>query len=138
VTATAVLLPVFVQVALTFVLLIWMGVLRVRSLREGKLCIADIALGERNWPPAAMQAQNSFHNQFELPLLFYVLIVLALITQRATLPLIVLSWMFVMSRTVHALIHVTGNDVPRRFWAYVVGMTLLIAMWLWFAWSVIA
>jgi hypothetical protein len=137
-TDAAVLMPVFVQVALTFVLLIWMGSRRIRTLRERALRVSDIALGERNWPTPVLQVQNSFHNQFELPLLFYVLIGLALATHHVAAPLVVLSWLFVIARLVHAFIHTSSNRVPARFWAYVFGMTILIAMWLWFAASVIA
>src|SRR5665213_376771 len=137
-TATAVLLPVFVEVALTFVLLFRMGSLRIRALRDRTLRIGDIALGEPNWPKPTLQVQNAFQNQFELPVLFYVLIALALITQHASALLAGLAWLFVISRVVHAFIHSTSNDVPRRFWAYCFGMTVLIIMWLWFAVSVIA
>ena len=134
----AILLPVFVQVALTFTLLVWMGYLRIRTLRVGMLRVGDIALGEPKWPIAALKVQNSFHNQFELPLLFYMLVALALVTRQTPTSLVVLCWLFVISRVIHALIHTTTNHVPSRFWAYVFGMTVLIAMWLWFAARVIA
>jgi hypothetical protein len=134
----AILIPVFVQVALTFTLLVWMGYLRIRILRAGTLRLGDIALGEPKWSPAALQVQNSFHNQFELPLLFYSLVALALITRQATTSLAILCWLFVISRVIHALIHTTTNHVPSRFWAYVFGMAVLILMWLLFAARVIA
>lgn len=137
-TGGAILLPVFVQVTLTFTLLVWMGSLRIRSLRTGTLRIGDIALGGSKWPIAALKVQNSFHNQFELPLLFYVLVALALITRQASTLFAVLCWLFVISRVIHALIHTTTNHVPSRFWVYVFGMTVLILMWLWFAARVIA
>jgi hypothetical protein len=137
-TGVAILLPVFVQVALTFTLLVWMGRLRIRSLRVGTARLGDIALGEPKWPIAALKVQNAFHNQFELPLLFYALVALALITRQATTLMAILCWLFVISRVIHALIHATTNHVPSRFWAYVFGMTVLILMWLWFAARVIA
>ncbi len=89
----------------------------------------DIALGERNWPTRILQIQNSYHNQFELPVLFYVLVVLALITRKADMLFVVMSWMFVASRLVHAAIHTTSNKVPMRFQAFVVGVLFLAAMW---------
>ena len=137
-TGVAILLPVFVQVALTFTLLVWMGYLRIGILRRGTVRLGDVALGEPKWPIAALKVQNSFHNQFELPLLFYVLVALALVTRHVTTLLVVLCWLFVISRVIHALIHTTTNHVPSRFWAYVFGMTMLILMWLWFAARVIA
>jgi hypothetical protein len=137
-SVTAVLLPVFVQVALTFGLLIWMGVLRIGVVRSRTVQMRDIALGQPNWPKAVTQVQNSYQNQFELPVLFYVLIALALITAHTSVVLVALSWLFVLSRLVHAAVHTTSNHVPRRFYAYNAGMAVLILMWLWFAASVIA
>jgi hypothetical protein len=126
---TTILLPVYVQIALTFILLIWMGGSRLSTLRAGEVKVKDIALGERNWPTRILQIQNSYHNQFELPVLFYVLVVLALITRKADMLFVVMSWMFVASRLVHAAIHTTSNKVPLRFQAFVVGVLILAAMW---------
>src|SRR5215216_4484792 len=49
----AVLLPVFVQVGLSFVLLIWLAALRTSALRSGVVQTTDIALRERAWPQRA-------------------------------------------------------------------------------------
>lgn len=129
----AVLLPVFVQVALTFYLLFWMGSLRVGVLRRGEIRLGDIALRERAWPARVTQIDNAFHNQLELPILFYVLVVLALVTRKADLLFVVLSWAFVITRIVHAAIHTTGNDVRRRFLAFLAGSIVLLMMWVVFA-----
>lgn len=130
---TAVLLPVFVLVGLTFILLLMMGSRRIGSLRSGEVRMGDIALGERNWPKRALQIQNAFHNQFEMPVLFYLLVAFALITRKADMLFVVMSWMFVTTRLVHALIHTTSNKVIWRFQAFVVGILILAAMWVIFA-----
>src|SRR5829696_6870665 len=130
---SAVILPVLVQVGLTFILLVWMGRTRVGHLRRGEVKVKDVALGERNWPKRVIQIQNAYHNQFELPVLFYALVVLALITRKADLLFVVMSWMFVVSRLVHAAIHVTSNKLSLRFMAFLVGLLILAAMWIIFA-----
>jgi len=135
---TTVLLPVYVQVAMTFILLLWMGSARLGTLRAGEVKVRDIALGERNWPTRLLQIQNSYHNQFELPVLFYVLVVLALFTRKADMLFVVMSWMFVTSRLIHAAIHVTSNKVSLRFMAFVVGVLILAAMWVIFGIRVLA
>jgi hypothetical protein len=135
---TAILLPVYVQVALTFVLLLWMGSARVGSIRAGEVKVKDIALGERNWPTRILQISNSYHSQFEIPVLFYVLVVLALFTRKADMLFVVMSWMFVTSRLVHAAIHVTSNRVSLRFMAFVVGVLILAIMWIIFGLRVLA
>ena len=134
---TALLLPTFVQVALTLGLLIWLGSLRVQAVRAGQVQIRDIALGQPNWPKPLLQVAKAYRSQLELPSLFYLLVVLALILGRATGVLVLLAWLFVLSRLLHALIEVTTNNVPRRFIVFSAGLAVLVVMWLLFAVSVI-
>ena len=126
---SAVILPVLVQVGLTFILLFRMGRSRLAHLRTGEVLVKDIALGERNWPKRILQLQNSYQNQFELPVLFYALVALALITRKADMVFVVMAWLFVASRLVHAYIHITSNKLVWRFQAFVVGVLILAAMW---------
>ena len=130
---SAVILPVLVQVGLTLILLFWLGRSRLAILRTGEVKVKDIALGERNWPKRLLQLQNAYQNQFELPVLFYALVALALITRKADMLFVVMAWMFVASRLVHAAIHTTSNKLSRRFMAFVLGVLILAAMWIIFA-----
>ena len=82
---------------------------------------------------AATQIGNCFSNQFELPLLFYILIALALPLRHADLVIVLLSWVFVVTRFAHAGIFVTSNDVRQRSLAWFAGVLVLFAMWLYFA-----
>jgi hypothetical protein len=132
-TIQVVLLPLFVQVALTFVLLFWMGGLRVGAVRRGEVHPRDVALREPNWPANVTQVSNAYHNQFELPVLFYVLTILAWITRQADLLFVVLAWVFVVLRIVHAYIHVTSNRMSQRFYLFLAGAIILLVMWVIFA-----
>ena len=69
----AALLPLFVEVALTFVLLFWMGGLNIAAVQSGEVRPQEVALREPNWPARNRQVQNAYLNQLELPILFYVL-----------------------------------------------------------------
>jgi hypothetical protein len=128
-----VLLPVFALIGLTFVLLLWMAGARRGALVGGETKIRDIALGQPNWPARATQIGNCFKNQFELPLLFYILIALALPLRHADLFIVLMSWVFVVTRFAHAGIFVTSNDLGRRSMAWFAGVLVLLAMWLYFA-----
>lgn len=132
-TVQAVLLPVFVQVLLTFVVLMWMGRLRIGGLRSGDVRIKDIALGERNWPAQTLQVSNTYANQFELPVLFYAIVAFALITRKADLPFVILSWLFVLTRIIHAYIYTTSNKITWRFQVFLIGALILMLMWIIFA-----
>jgi hypothetical protein len=125
----AILMPLFVQVALTFVLLFWMGFLRTRALRTGAVQPEQIALREPNWPLRVTQIGNAYHNQLELPMLFYVVVLLAMITRTLDVILYVLAWMFVLSRIVHAYVHVTSNRLDRRGGVFGIGAIALLLMW---------
>jgi len=129
----AILLPLFVQVALTFVLGFWTGGARFAAVRRGEVRPRDIALRQPNWPQQETQIANAYQNQLELPVLFYVLTILAVFTRHADLLFVVLAWIFVLSRLVHVYIHVTSNHVGQRFAAFLVGAVVLAGMWLIFA-----
>lgn len=137
-TVPMILLPVFVLVAQIFALSFWMGYERNKVIYTKEVRIKDIALNKDSWPERPKQISNAYHNQFELPVLFFILVAFAMITRKADLVFVVLSWVFVISRIVHALIHTSTNRVPRRFFAYVVGLFTLAIMWVYFAVQILA
>ena len=114
-----VLLPVFLSVGLTFALLLGMVATRTRGKKAG--AVANDQFGD------------CFSNQFELPLLFYVLIALALPLRHVDFVMVLLAWVFVVTRFAHAGIFVTSNNLPQRGQAWFAGVLVLFAMWLYFA-----
>ena len=125
----AVLLPLFVEVLLTFGLMFGMMYFRTSSLRRGETRFEKIALREPNWPVRATQFAYSFSNQFELPVLFYVLTILEIMTRSADLLFVVLAWIFVAMRVLQAVVHVANNNVRYRGAFYGVGAIVLVIMW---------
>ncbi|MFK8251944.1 MAPEG family protein [Ancylobacter terrae] len=135
-SVAAILLPLFVQVLLTFAILVVLGRRRLGPVRRGE--IGDEALlDDRVWPEKVRQAGNSFRNQFEIPVLFYIIVVLALVTRKADLLFVVLSWVFVLSRIGHAAVHLGSNDIRFRFPFYLVGVAVLLLMWVLFALAIL-
>lgn len=132
-TIQTLLLSVFVQVALTLGLLVWMASARTTSVKRGDTKMRDIALGQPAWPERPTQIGNCYNSQFQIPLLFYVLVILAWITKQADLIFVVMAWIFVLSRLAHAYIHTTSNYVPNRFRAFALGVLVLALMWIIFA-----
>jgi hypothetical protein len=124
-----VLFPLFVEVLLTFGLMFGMMYYRTSTLRRGETRFSDIALREPNWPKPATQFAYSFANQFELPMLFYVLTILVIITHHADLLFVMLAWIFVIMRVLQACVHVTNNNVRFRGAYYGVGALILFIMW---------
>ncbi len=132
-TVQMVLLPVFVLVGLAFALLLGMASARTQALTTRETNLKDIALGQQNWPTRATQIGNCFSNQFEVPVLFYILIAIALPLRHADLVIVLLSWVFVVTRFAHAGIFVTSNNVRHRGLVWFSGVLVLFAMWLYFA-----
>jgi hypothetical protein len=125
----AILLPLFVEVILTFLLFFSMAFLRTRDFNAGVVRPQDIALREPNWPKRTMQFANAFANQLELPVLFYVLTILEYITHLAGVIFVVLAWVFVLFRCLHAFVHVTSNIVRLRGALFGVSAFVLAIMW---------
>ena len=124
-----VLLPLFVEVILTFVLLFWLAPLRAGAVRSGLVRDEDIALRQPNWPQRTLQVGYSYCNQFELPVLFYVLTILAWVTHHAGFLFVALAWVFVIFRLLHAYIHVTSNNVRLRGPLFGASAIVLAVMW---------
>jgi hypothetical protein len=133
-----VLLPLFVEVLLTFAVMLGMMYHRTGALGRGEARFEAIALREPNWPPRAQQFAYAFANQFELPVLFYVLTILSIMTHHADFIYWVLAWVFVVSRVLQAGVHVTGNNVKWRGAFYGVGALVLLVMWLIFMVRILA
>jgi hypothetical protein len=132
-TVKMVLLPVLVQVALTIALLFWTAMSRTGSIKRGETKVRDIALGQQNWPDQPAKVANSYNSQFQLPMLFYVVVLWAWLTRNTDYVFVVLEWLFVLLRIGHAYVHVTSNHVPTRFQVFAAGLLVLIIMWVYLA-----
>ncbi len=126
----AILFPALAMVALTIVVWFRMYSSRVAEMRRERIHPQAVATSAQMAARLAdTRAADNFRNLFELPVLFYVaLLVLALIGQVSPLSLL-LAWLFVALRIVHSGIHCTYNRVVHRFRAYVAGGMVLWALW---------
>lgn len=127
------MVPVFVQIALTFVLLVRMAQQRVGALKAKDTTMADIAVDSTAYPKPVLQAANAFHNQLQLPVLFYVVVAFSLIFSQSDYVMLVLAWVFVITRLWHAWVHSTHNHIPTRFRVFAIGLAALALMWLYLA-----
>jgi hypothetical protein len=125
-----ILLPVFAQVLITLAVLVVMGGRRRAALVSKATRIKDIALGQDAWPVDATKAANNFSNQFEIPVLFYVVSLFALVTKSVDAWMLGFAGLFVVARAVHASIHLGGNVVMNRAYAYFVSVGAVLGMWI--------
>lgn len=131
------ILAMAAQVLLTLALLVLMGRERVPRIMSGEIPVADIAVDRTAYPLKARLLSNSFDNQFQLPVLFFVGVLLVLHLGALGWAEVVLAWAFVVLRYVHAAIHVTTNRVYQRFAAYTLGLAVLVLFWLWLVFKIV-
>lgn len=124
----AILYPVFAQIILTLLLLVAMGRARSAAHSGNQVKYSEVALDSSRYPEGARQFSNCYSNQFELPVIFYVLCLIALATANADYLMIVLAWAFVITRFIHAYIHTTSNIVLRRGGVFAIGFLIICAM----------
>ena len=124
-------LPVIAHICLIFVLYIYLGAVRTRALKEGSVDRQKTSLDPQAWPEYVVKVSNNLANQFESPILFYVLSVIYYLTNNVGNILISIMSVYVLSRYIHAYIHVTSNHVPYRFKFFRMGVLILFALTLW-------
>ena len=128
--ATAILWPAVAMAGLTF--LVW---IRLYHLRLGEMMRKRIdAQALAGSADAARllsdtRASDNFRNLFEVPVLFYALVAVALATRVAPPWLVAGAWAFVALRVLHSLIHCTYNRVMHRLAAFLAGFALLASLW---------
>jgi hypothetical protein len=135
---TELIIPVFFQVMLTFGILFTLGILRYRSVSNRTVHPKDYVLmtGQDQWPVMIQRLGRSFHNQLEVPILFYLLVVLMLVTEVQDSLLLNLAWLYVGLRYLHVLIHLVYNKVIHRFTVFVISCGVLVAMWVLFIFEI--
>lgn len=132
----AILKPLLVQMGITFFLLLWMAKERYRAFKKGDILILDPA-ARPIFKGRAGIISNAFHNQLEMPTLFYALVLAAILTKAVDANMILLAWSYVGFRALQALIHVTYNKILHRFLSYTMSNLVLIALWVMLASRVI-
>ena len=122
--------PLLAQILLTLVLIGRLGMMRVAVHRARQVRFGDVALSDEAYPEDIRRAGNNFRNQFETPVIFYVLCGVAIYVGATGLVMTLLAWLFVASRVAHSLIHLTYNRVPQRFLPFLGGVIVLALMWI--------
>lgn len=129
---TAIFWPMLLQVALIYAVYVLMSYRRKAAIRAGSVRTSDFR-ENRNEPPESLFVRNNLANQFELPVLFFVVCLALYDTNGSNVLTVALAWVFVISRYAHAAIHVTTNRIRHRQPLFVIGFLALFAMWVWFA-----
>jgi hypothetical protein len=127
--------PVLAQVLLTLLIYVRLIKVKVREMKAGTVDMERRALHEDAWPESVLQINNNIRNQFELPVLFYVMSFALWALHAVHWVAIAAATLFVLSRIVHAWIHLGSNVMRFRRQSFTVGWWVLLAMALLVAWE---
>jgi len=126
----AIFLPALVMAALTFVVWWRMYFTRIGQMKRERIHPQSVATSAQAAAKLTdSRAADNFRNLFELPVLFYLALVVAAQAGLASAVVLALAWLFVALRIVHSWIQCTYNKVMHRFYVYVSGGMVLWVLW---------
>ena len=124
---SSILWPMLAQIGWTFVLYVWLTIARSRAVARGEVKYAAFALG-RNEPADVARITRNLANQFELPVIFYAVVVLLVVIGRVSAIDVLAAWVFVAGRVVHTLVQTLTDDVPLRGRVFLINFAALVVL----------
>jgi len=121
--------PALAMILWIFVVGVVLAVRRKAAFATGAVRPEEVAVSTERYPLPARLVSANFSNQFELPVVFFALIMLAMEVAATGYVMATLAWIFVASRVVHTLVHIGSNQLPLRGAVYGIGAIVLMAMW---------
>ena len=126
----SILYPLFALSGWTLLILVLIAYRRIGAGLAGRVKPADFRFGESAAvPPEVCLPNRNYMNFLELPVLFYVVGLIAFVTGQHSALQLGLAWAYVGLRVVHSLIHLSYNDVYHRLAAFALCNFVLLALW---------
>ena len=123
-------LPAVAMVVLTIAVWWRMYVTRIGQMKRERIHPQSVATSAQAAAKLTDScAADNFRNLFELPVLFYLALLVAAQAGLTSATVLVLAWLFVALRVLHSWIQCTYNKVMHRFKVYVAGGMVLWALW---------
>ncbi len=119
--------PVLAVALVPIVVLLLNGKRKAADRKAGNLD-PNAAVDNKAWSLPVILTSNSLANQFQLPVLFYVLSFVLFSIGAVTPFVMTLACVFALSRWVHAYVHVTSNYIPYRFRVFILGVITLFIL----------
>ena len=123
--------PAVAMAALTFVVAVRMFRMRMAQIRREKIRLSTVATSSAAAAHLTdSRGADNYRNLFELPVLFYLALVVAAETAQVGVLTLTLAWLFVAARIAHSYIQCTYNKVVHRFYAFVTSFFLCTILWI--------
>lgn len=123
----AIFQPFLATMILTLVVWIYMYGRRLPFIASNRLRPDQVTPSElaRLSPPKVSNPSDNLKNLFELPTVFYAIVLYIFSTNQVDGPYLSAAWVFFGFRALHSAVHCTFNRIPLRFALYVISSTAL-------------
>jgi hypothetical protein len=121
--------PFFATILLTLIVWVYMYIRRIRFITSSQISPKDLAVPgalARLSPPSVSNPSDNLQNLFEIPIIFYALVLYLFVMQQVDVVYVNMAWVFVVFRILHSAVHCTFNLVMLRFYLYLVST---ISVW---------
>ena len=128
-TQHAIFSPFFVMMFITLVVWVYMYIRRISFIVSRKLTPKELeptAFAQIS-PSSVSNPSDNLKNLFEIPVIFYTLILYLFVTKQVDAGYVNAAWVFVAFRALHSAVHCTFNLIILRFYLY-----LFATMAIWF------
>jgi hypothetical protein len=125
--ASAILWPVLAHVGWVLGLYVWLTIARAHAVKRGEVDYSAFVLG-REEPLAVARITRNLANQFELPVVFYMAVVLLIALGRVTGFDVIAAWIFVAGRVIHTLVQTLTDNVVLRGNVFMINTLAVMAL----------
>jgi hypothetical protein len=125
---TAIFAPFLTMMLLTLTVWFYMYSKRIPLIQKSNINPNALTAAEldRISPPSVSTPSDNLKNLFELPTLFYGLVLYLFVTSKVDEAYLIAAWVFAGFRILHSAVHCTVNIVMLRFWLYCISA---LALW---------
>jgi hypothetical protein len=125
--ASHILFPMLAHIGWVVMLYAWLTFVRTRAVRRGEIDYSCFVLG-RDEPAGIARITRNLANQFEIPMIFCVLVVLLIALHEVTVVDVIAAWVFVAGRIIHTLVQTLTDNVPLRGQVFVINFLAVMVL----------
>lgn len=121
-------IPVLLHMVLVTMLFVVLALRKAKAVKAGVVDRKNTALNNKAWNDDVLKVSNNIDNQFETPILFYMLTVLVFLTGIVDVFSLALVWGWVVIRYIHAWVHIGSNYVPTRLKLFALSLLIILVL----------
>ena len=129
--SSEIIFPTAAMFMLTCSVIVYLGGSRLAAIRRGAVSIRYYRrYSEGEQTPRLQLIGRHVQNHFEVPPLFYIVVIFLYVTNGVTPLAVGLAWLYFVSRCIHSFIHLGTNNVTHRFITFALSGLILVCLWI--------